>query len=105
MPAIPPDPRCLVPSPPRAAPVPKTYNSARPAQPRRSTLAYGEKFNCSGRGPAIGVSNSGPGPSGSVVTAPPEARNAAICSWAETAIAAPGTVVTDVRNVCGFVDV
>jgi hypothetical protein len=40
---------------------------------------YGMKFNPSGNGPAIGTSNSGPDPSGSMTETPSEAKNSAIC--------------------------
>ena len=35
----------------------------------------------------MGVSKIGPDPSGSMITAPSEARNTATCSWAARAIA------------------
>ncbi len=67
-----------------------------------SPCRYGMKFKVSGSGPTIGVSNSGPAPSGSMVTVPADARNIANCACAATAsgAAAPPRLV---RKVCGFV--
>src|SRR5205085_1893917 len=51
--------------------------------------SYGvRKFTVSGSGRRIGVSNSGPPASGSRITAPSEAKNAAICAWASSVTAA-----------------
>src|SRR6185295_5621111 len=69
------------------------------------TLDHGMYAKSSGGAPTIGVSKSGPAPSGSTTTAPLEAKNCAIWSWAASATApgaagaSPGTLV---RNVCGF---
>ena len=70
----------------------------------RTPTGYGRKFSVSGSGPAIGVSNSGPAPSGSIVTAPPPARNVAICCCAAKA-SGPEAPPMLLRNVCGFLTV
>src|SRR5882724_7508177 len=59
------------------------------------------KPKSSGNAPAIGTSNNGPGPSGSMVRAPLVEKKIAICDCAPTATA-PGAPTRFVRNVCGF---
>ncbi len=87
---------------PPSAPEP---GAAGPGCPRaRMACRYGRKFRVSGSGPAIGVSNSGPGPSGSIVIAPPLARNVAICCCAAKA-SGPDAPAMLLRNVCGFLTV
>src|SRR5882724_5816845 len=59
------------------------------------------KPKSSGNAPAIGTSNSGPGPSGSMVRAPLVEKKIAICDCAPTATA-PGAPTRFGRDVCGF---
>src|SRR5205807_1937853 len=65
--------------------------------------SHGINPRSSGNGPAIGTSNSGPGPSGSMVSVPSAAKNTPIWLCAPTAAAATGGVPPMlVRKVCGF---
>src|ERR1700732_3883546 len=63
--------------------------------------SYGMKPRSSGSAPAIGTSNNGPGPSGSMVKAPLVEKKIAICVCAPTATK-PGAPTRFVRKVCGF---
>jgi hypothetical protein len=50
----------------------------------------------------VGVSKNGAGPSGSIVTAPSEAKNVVICACAANAKAPAEALPMLVRNACGF---
>ena len=66
---------------------------------------YGMKLSLSGNGGTTGTSKIGPaGPSGSKVSAPLEAKKAAIWLCAPTANGAAAAVLMLVKKVCGFFD-
>src|ERR1051326_1140613 len=73
------------------------------------TKNYGMNPKSSGSAPAIGTSNSDPGPSESMVKAPFVVKKTAICVWASTATTRGtmnggfvGSPTRLVKKVCGF---